>query len=418
MKKFKKFLSMLLAATMVCGMSIMPVMAGDGEGEGNNTTPAETHITGQYGDANSDTALTEVPLTKLFVADEDATISEEVFKFTMESADVKEGAKVKENDSTSQSLYAGIDLGENYKTISIDINSTNCIKENLKTYSIDGTNGSNKLPGLREEEGTTVKGYLFTKSFDLTHVTFPNAGVYRYTVKEEGKTNKNSLIEYDTRTYTVDIYVNKNDRPVYMIVKDESDNKSDLVFENKSEYTQIEIKKTLVDKSNLVPDDTEFSFQIKVPVGGVAVNLTAEDTLNAYIKTDGQQTATNAIQVGGETDNDEGWVNFKLKDGQSLVIKGVPAGMIFDVRETSTEGYTVKNGFVNGSTTVANYKISSDSGWVTSDSFGTFVEFVNTKAEVTDTGIVQNVMPYVVIVLIAAAGCVVLLIAKKRRNAR
>jgi hypothetical protein len=111
-------------------------------------------------------------------------------------------------------------------------------------------------------------------------------------------------------------------------------------------------------------------------------------------------------------------MDFSLKNGESLVLKGVPVGMIFNLQETSTDGYTVQYGKVDGSTDISSYATYSYTGWVTTAVNGTYVEFKNTKTAITDSGIVQNVMPYVVVVLIAAAGCVVLLISKKRRNAR
>jgi hypothetical protein len=408
MKKFKKFLSMLLAATMVCGMSARPAMA-----DGLVAHDSQ----GTYGSATSSTEITAVPFTKILTAVEDAILPTETFTFTMTPVTVDEGATVADSDTK---LYTGADLSD-----AEDGSLTETIAINDATYTNDNLVSVSKTayPSIYEDSDTT--GYIIEKSFSLANATFSKPGAYRYII-DEAAMDDDSLIVGDTRTYTVDLYANNEGQITYMIAKDISGNKSDIVFENRSQYTDIVIKKVLVDEYKQVAPDTEFTFKIKIPTGGVALDLEADTVMNAYIR-DKNGTETKIkdddklIKVGGEQTNsltDAGWMDFSLKNGESLVLKGVPVGMIFNLQETSTDGYTVQYGKVDGSTDISSYATYSYTGWVTTAVNGTYVEFKNTKTAITDSGIVQNVMPYVVVVLIAAAGCVVLLISKKRRNAR
>jgi hypothetical protein len=92
--------------------------------------------------------------------------------------------------------------------------------------------------------------------------------------------------------------------------------------------------------------------------------------------------------------------------------------MIFDVKETAVDGITTTYKVVtNGATEDGvKEKTGSDTGWVMTSSDTNEVIFINTK-NVTNTGIVLDVLPYVVVLLIAACG-VVLYTVKKSRSAK
>jgi hypothetical protein len=416
MRKSKKILSMLLAAAMLCGLNTTSVFADD------TGSTSSTHVQGTYGSVGGTETFDSVPFTKILTAVEDAVIPTETFKFTMTPDTTVAAAGQALSDDDDRKVYPGVELSGSNGTVTVSVDDSTCTNDNLRTIT------KSEVPGLIEsDENESVTGYVFNKSFSLSGVVFPKTGVYRYIVAESASENDDSLITRDERSYVVDLYVNTNKEVVYIIAK-QSGNKSDIVFENRSAYTDIIIKKTLVDSTKMVPTDTEFSFKIKIPVGGVALDLKAGTVMNAYIRsengTDTKITDENKlIKVAGDQTlalDDAGWQSFTLKAGESLVIKGVPVGMIYNLQETNTTGYTVKYATVNGRSYLINgdvYKDYAHTGWITTDSAGNYTEFVNTKIEVTDTGISVDIIPYVVVVLLAA-GCAVLLIARKRRNVR
>jgi pilin isopeptide linkage protein len=410
MKKSKKILSMLLAAAMLCGLNTTSVFAED--------TP--THSQGIYGSVGGKETFDSVPFTKILTAVEDAVIPTETFTFTMtpDTSVAEDGQALSSTDSTI--VYRGVALSGNNGTVTVSVDDESCTNDNLETIK------KTDVPALRESaEDAEVKGYVFNRSFSLTGVTFPKSGVYRYIVDESDSSNTSSLIDYDTRTYVVDLYVNTNGAVSYIVAKRDG-NKSDIVFENRSEYTDIIIKKTLVDPTSMVPEDTEFSFKIKIPEDGVALNLDKDTVMNAYIRADGSDTkltGDKVIKVGGSQTNaldDDGWQSFTLKKDEALVIKGVPVGMIYNLQETNTTGYSVKYATVFGKTALSTddpYNDSASTGWITTNALGNYTEFVNTKNTITDTGVVLDVMPYVLIVRVAAAG-ILLFVFIKIRTAR
>jgi hypothetical protein len=158
--------------------------------------------------------------------------------------------------------------------------------------------------------------------------------------------------------------------------------------------------------------------------------------MDAYKVVNNVETSVKNIVVAGKkNENSENWdtadwSTFTLKDGEKLVIKNVPVGMIFWVKEATATGYTFSYQAVTGTTSIdgaeakngtaindsANKKIATKTAKVTTAAGGNIVSVTNTKEKI-DTGITVDVMPYVVVVL-AAAACALLLIAKKRRNAR
>jgi hypothetical protein len=92
--------------------------------------------------------------------------------------------------------------------------------------------------------------------------------------------------------------------------------------------------------------------------------------------------------------------------------------MIFDVKEKEESGITTTYKIVtNGATeNGVEEQTGNDSGWVMTSNKTNEVIFINTK-NVTNTGIVLDVLPYVVVLLIAACG-VVLYTVKKSRSAK
>jgi hypothetical protein len=376
MKKGKKILSSLLAAAMVAAMSIFPVSA------------AET--AGLQGDGN--TAVTTLPFTKYVTVDENATIPDMTFTFTMEPVD-PDGATV-----DGQTVLKGV--GSATTTVE------------FKT---------------KEDKTITDEKISKTGSFNLPDMSNQAAGIYRYKVTETAgsETDKQSTyVTYSTEEYYVDLYVmamkdasgTTKNAIGFVQARDKDFNKAPIVFTNALTLHSICIKKEIV---GLIDADQEFTFYVKIPVGGVALDLTKGTVMTAY-KTDrsGNKTTVTNIIVGGEQNDNEGWCEFKLKGGESLTIDNVPVGMIYHVKEDAVNGITTTYKVVSNGSTEEGVTAQSgnDAGWQTVSNATNEVIFINTK-NVTNTGIVLDVLPYVVVLLIAACG-VVLYTVKKSRSAK
>jgi hypothetical protein len=170
MKKFKKLLSILMAATLVCGLSAAPVFASE---EGNQaetpttttttpdttssdkTTPDTTTPTkGKYGDGTN--AVTEIPFVKIMEAAAGTNVTEDTFTFTLKplegasgkngELEIKEGILPKDQESISTTI----------ETLSTDVTTA------LSDYSTEGK--------------------VYESKFDLTGSPFPATGhaIYRY----------------------------------------------------------------------------------------------------------------------------------------------------------------------------------------------------------------------------------------------
>jgi hypothetical protein len=278
----------------------------------------------------------------------------------------------------------------------------------------------------KDDKAVTDGAISKTGSFTLPDMSDQDAGIYRYKVTETVDTTSKqaTYVTYDTEVYYVDLYVmalkasdgSMTNAVTIVQARDKDFNKAPIVFTNTLTLHSICIKKEIV---GLIDADQEFTFYVKVPVGGTTLDLTGGEKLNAY-KTDrsgNTSTVTNII-VGGEQNDDLGWCEFTLKGGESLTLDNVPVGMIFDVKETAVDGITTTYKVVtNGATEDGvKEKTGSDTGWVMTSSDTNEVIFINTK-NVTNTGIVLDVLPYVVVLLIAACG-VVLYTVKKSRSAK
>jgi hypothetical protein len=426
MKKFKKLLSMLLAATMICSINAMPAYAEDESAAGTAAGSTTTKVAGQIKDDNG---ITTLPFTKVLKTNDAMIITDTTFKFTMVPDTPTETTK------EGLTYQAGPALTNPEVELSITSNSIN----NIKTLTNSSTPGEGEVyvEGLSE---TSVEGIKLDGSFTLP-TSFPNGtGIYRYLVKETEDAKSSATITYDTTQFIVDLWVNK-DGKVYVVQSQlyATSDKKPLIFENSLKTSSIRIEKH-VNGTKDVPEDTEYKFWIKIPKGGTSIDLAGGTQIKAKKYTPGNttpETITN-ITVGGEmteeqndatakntTDASYGWCSFTLKDGQYLEITGVPAGMVYYLFE---EDYQSK-GFVTYHQTITGNSIErpADDTFTNNnkgnDASGTTVlgkngiYYLNTADLPANTGIVLDVMPYVAIVL-AAAACALLFISRKKRHIR
>jgi pilin isopeptide linkage protein len=405
----------------------MPAFADENNGT-TGTTTGTAEVSGQIKDDNG---ITKLPFTKVLKTNDAMVITNTTFEFTM----------VPDTPSTPEksglSYQAGPSLGaKGTKTLTINSDSKDEITTLVNATTID--TDKTYVEGLSE---SSVQGIALQGEFDLSDLTFDGTGIYRYLVKETEDSKSSATITYDTTQFIVDLWVN-NKGKIYVVQSQlyATDEKKPLVFENSLKTSTLKIQKN-VNGTKDVPTDTEYTFWIKIPTGGTSITLEDGLPISAKKYTTGNATPTdvNSIAVGGtmeqekdtttakDTTNTEesGWCSFTLQNGQYLEITGLPAGMVYYLFEQDyqSQGFVTYHKTVTGDSITAPSEdefTSEDKG---SDASGTTVKgkngifYLNTADIPANTGIVLDVMPYVVIVL-AAAACAILFFFRKRRPTR
>jgi pilin isopeptide linkage protein len=438
MKKFRKLLSMLLSAAMVCSISVMPAYATEDGGEGGTQNESESE-SGGSGSGNESTqvagqilnndGITSLPFTKVLKTNGAMILTDTTFEFTMVPDTPTENTK------SNLPYQAGPSLGAKATETVTTIGKS---KEDITTLvnANPAADGQTYVEGLSE---ASVEGIKLDGSFDLSGLTFEDAGIYRYVVQETEDASASASITYDTTKFIVDLWVN-GDGNIYIIQSQlyATSEKKPLVFENSLKTSTIRIQKN-VNGTKDVPEDTEYTFYIKIPTGGTSITLAENLAIPAKKYTTGNDTPTDvdSIKVGGtmeqeqstatakNTEGGTGWCSFTLKNGEYLEITGLPAGMVYYLFEQDyqDQGYVTYHKTVTGDsiTTPAEDSFTNDDKGT--DASGTTVVgkngifYLNTADIPANTGIILDVMPYVAIVL-AAAVCALLFVASKRRRTR
>lgn len=209
--------------------------------------------------------------------------------------------------------------------------------------------------------------------------TYEKVGIYTYQLKEtQGNT---AGVTYRTEPIKLVVTVTNGEdgklvRTAAVHTEDASGAKSDT-FENTYTAGALQITKTV--KGNL-GDKTKY-FEFKVTLTGEAGKTYA----NGFTVTGGSSEKNpTSIEINKET-------TFYLKDGETLKIENLPAGVTYTVTETAADGYTTTK--------------TGDTGKI--ESSIVTAAFTNTKNGDVDTGISLDSLPYLMMLAIAGAGLVV-----------
>lgn len=251
----------------------------------------------------------------------------------------------------------------------------------------DGTITSS--PSAGDIGKTTVTAGTADITLDITKFSRP--GIYRYVVKETAG-------EYDGVTYTTeeknfDVYVTngadgKLEIASYAFVsKDDNKVKDDGVFINDyCKTNDVTIKKEVIGNQG----DKKKDFRFTIKVNGT------EGEQYYVVFSDGRTPVTLTTGVAQ---------TITLKHDQSAKIYGLSGNDTYTVTEDdySSDGYT---------TTIGGTETNTDSGNISEDKL---VTVVNDKDTITPTGIIVNIVPYILMVAIAAITTV--LFFRRKREA-
>ncbi len=222
------------------------------------------------------------------------------------------------------------------------------------------------------------------KEITINLPTYNRVGIYTYSLKEKAGTTAG--VTY--LTTPIKLVVTVTNGPDGNLVRtaavhtETGGAKSDT-FENTYTAGALQITKTVT--GNL--GDKKKYFEFKVTLNGESGKTYAE----TYAVTGGSYEGNPAsVKIGTET-------TFKLKDGDTIKIANLPAGVTYTVTETAATGYTTTK--------------SGDTGSIT-DKVET-AAFTNEREEQIDTGIRLDSLPYLMLLAIAGAGVVVFAVRKR-----
>ena len=351
----KKFGSIATAAVLAGTMAFVPATA--------LATPVSSTDTG---------------LTKTWVVPSDAQFTDETFNFTLHYNGNPDPV-----GSNPTADPTGLD-GKNNKTVSLTKDA----------FSGDGTK-------------TATKNYA--QLFD--GIDFSKPGIYSFTLTEQKGINQN--IVYDTNTsYTVKVWVtwatvnnDPNGAPtsntqiaaVKAYDADGTKEPNGAIFNNTDPNGNLTVSKTV--KGIAANTDDEFSFKAELKKGNDDLTGSYE-----YTKTDASGKTTNGTYKSGDV--------FKLKNGETFVIKNLPKDATYTVTETDAKGYDSTDVTAEGKTT---QKTTTGSGTISQDHENDNVAFVNNKGFLPPvTGITMNTLPFVAVGVVAVAGGAALVISRRR----
>jgi hypothetical protein len=380
MKKSKRILSLALVATMTLGAFSMSASAA-----GNQTSANIVNGT----NAKESTPITELPIYKSVKINAGAAIPSETFTLRMRPATEDE---VKDQTVSGMTVYQGVELEEGEGTSYVEYSFDGNIDTTSNTSSQVTIKGENVITGYEEpeedagEDAEKTPIYQGTQSIDLSGLTFPNTGIYRYYVSED-TSDLDPYIDADEGYYMVDLYVysysvltctkeeveadeengvegHTHDATCYtdqykvghvgvvQYTKEgkELDKPTEIRFTNTLNVANVEIRKIV--KGEEFTKDEEFTFYLKIPKGGDTIYLeegtpiygeiynitTVKDDTTQEDKEVRTKDSDVTIYVKGDndaedmTDTTNETTSFTLKKDQVLVLS-CPVTMVFYVEE-------------------------------------------------------------------------------------
>lgn len=258
------------------------------------------------------------------------------------------------------------------------------------------------------------KIYTIDKNADITFGSFPHAGVYEYTVKEnDGNADG---ISYDSTTYKMRVYV-KNDENGDLSIRDitaESDGSKENSLSFTNTYRQngsLMITKNTV--GDLADKTKDFEFTITFVKSG-----TEDDDVKSYTGKIGNEDIECVIGYA---------TKFYLHDGETLEFTDLPVGTQYIVTETGkADGYRPSVNVVeNGVETIS--KSAEDESSLSTAEDGSknlvgenenSVTFTNTYNDVPVTGILMKKLPFLLLIVLPGMALILPEMAKFRMKKR
>lgn len=328
-----------------------------------------------------------------------AVMAEEVQVPTVEQAGVTKNLHIAEGITVPDTTFT-------FNIEQIDGDATTVTKTTTAAFNADTVTN-----GLVSKAATT----------ELADATqYPHAGVYTFKVSE--KKDNVAGMTYDTKSYTVNVYV----------VNDGDDLKVDSITAN--DGTE---KVTNMSFDNIYVKDSSLTIEKKVT--GAQADKTKH--FNFTINMTKASTDTRAFYTGTITkcgkceeahqnvvltfDNDgNATANVELCDGDTITFDKIAAGTRYTVTEAgATDGYTPSVAVVENGGTAEQINATREADEITADNKligekANSVVFTNAYADTPITGVIINNLPYVVLAAAAVCALVALVLINRRRQYR
>lgn len=268
---------------------------------------------------------------------------------------------------------------------------------------------------IKDEASQMTDGkQIVSKNLNVKFETFPHAGVYEYEVKEtKGQMDG---VTYDESVFNIEVHVANSstmDGKTYIkaIVAKKNGQKAPIKFLNsytKNNNLVIE-KKITGELANL---DQKFKFD--VTIGNP--NSSQKTFEGKILGNDGNPIRTITFNAGEMQ-------TVELGNNQQLKFDAVEVGTRYSVKEVAAkDGYTpsvtvIENGNALEKVTVAEDKELEITNKLVGEKENK-VTFVNDYNEISITGIIENNLPFIIMIGIAVVGVVLFVAVKKRKILR
>lgn len=328
-----------------------------------------------------------------------AVMAEEVQVPTVEQAGVTKNLHIAEGITVPDTTFT-------FNIEQIDGDATTVTKTTTAAFNADTV--TNDL----------VSKAATTELADATQ--YPHAGVYTFKVSE--KKDNVAGMTYDTKSYTVNVYV----------VNDGDDLKVDSITAN--DGTE---KVTNMSFDNIYVKDSSLTIEKKVTGAQADKTKHFNFTINmTKASTDTRAFYTGTITRGGKCeeahqnvvltfDNDgNATANVELCDGDTITFDKIAAGTRYTVTEAgATDGYTPSVAVVENGGTAEQINATREADEITADNKligekANSVVFTNAYADTPITGVIINNLPYVVLAAAAVCALVALVLINRRRQYR
>ena len=385
----KKISCLIIASSMVIAIPFS-VSAGSYTAiDGNKTTQMKNYL----------------------LLEEDANVPSAIFNYKITAASDDAIGDYGE-DAGAYKVYAGVDA-DKITMAGVDT-STNFAIEFSGTDTTSKAE-NNLIKGLESKDKYVEK----TGILDFSACNFTHPGIYRYVLTESG--NSTGIINDSVPSRFIDVSV-ENDKDNANTLKiteytihssavrnDENDAKN-AGFTNRYDTANMTVSATTSGtqgdknkyfKYTFTLEGGDGTYTIDVPTS--IVNDPDGTTKSDYI---GKTNPTSITVTNGK-----GTVEFYMKDGDSVSINGVPAGMTYTLEE-DPEGYKVVNGEDDGTAFRKTGTITPADGKTRCDDITYTCD--NRMDTPVLTGVFSGATPFIIAAVIAVIGLIIL--TKKRKT--
>ena len=254
---------------------------------------------------------------------------------------------------------------------------------------------------------TVGTGTALTFTGALNVPTTWAVGEYTYEITETAPTQTAEATGWttiDTAKYYLHVYAKNDNTVLYSITKTNevgAEKVPDEEFKFSNEYENNDGELTVskaVTNPEYVPADTEYTFTLTFTTNGSAA---APDSVTG---TKGTETIT--VSNGG---------TFTLKNNESIKFENLPVGVQYQVVETApTHASYKETSIVVDGTNVSGLDTGAKKITETANS----AAYTNVYAEVTITGVIMNVLPFVMMIAIGGAAAAMYVVSRRRKMAR